>query len=207
MKQESHYLTLKDGRKLLFYRPLPPKNPVNLKEHIPEGFTHLEVEIGAGTGRFLAQRALKYPERFFIGIDKKKDRIDSTLEKLERNEKKNWELLRCDARLFMEQELPPIDVLHVYHPDPWPKLRHHKHRFFRSPDAKHWAAAIRKGGELRLSTDQADYFEEIMAIVNSWGFFEEQITFVKRTGLAQSRFEEIFLSQGLPVFKAQFKKL
>lgn len=206
MKNEDHYLTLKNGRKLLFYRPLPPKNPLSLKNHIPPDTKFLEVEIGAGTGRFLAQRAPKYPDRFFIGIDKKKDRIDSTLEKLERFEGKNWELLRCDARLFMEQELPPIDILHVYHPDPWPKKRHHKHRFFRSPDAKHWAAAIRKGGELRLSTDQPDYFEEIMAIVNNWDLFDEQITFVKRSGAAQSRFEEIFLSQKLPVFKAQFKR-
>lgn len=206
MKREEHYITLKDGRKLACYRPLPPKNPVSLMEHIPEGTTHLEIEIGAGTGRFLAKRATKYPERFFIGIDKKKDRIDTTLEKLERAEKKNWELLRCDARLFLEQELPPIDVLHVYHPDPWPKKRHHKHRFFRSHDAKHWAMAIRKGGELRLSTDQADYFEEIMAIVNTWDLFEEQITFVKRSGAPQSYFEEIFLKQKLPVFKAQFKR-
>jgi tRNA (guanine-N7-)-methyltransferase len=206
MKREEHYLTLKDGRKLVCYRPLPPKNPISLKSHVPPDVKHLEVEIGAGTGRFLASRAQKYPDRFFIGIDKKKDRIDTTLEKLERAEKKNWELLRCDARLFLEQELPPIDVLHVYHPDPWPKKRHHKHRFFRSHDAKHWAQAIRKGGELRLSTDQADYFEEIMAIINTWDLFEEQITFVKRSGAAQSYFEEIFLKQQLPVFKAQFKR-
>lgn len=206
MKQDQHYITLKDGRKLASYRPLPPKNPVSLYKHVPENTHFLEVEIGAGTGRFLANRAAKYPERFFIGIDKKKDRIDVSLEKLQRSEIKNWELLRCDARLFLEQELPPIDILHVYHPDPWPKKRHHKHRFFRSHDAKHWAQAIKTGGELRISTDQADYFEEIIAIVDSWNLFQPLISFVKRSGVPLSHFEEIFLRQALPVYKAQFIK-
>ena len=63
---------LKDGRILFFHRPLPPKTPLDLQSFIETGYEQLEVEIGAGTGRFLAERAQKYPQRFFIGIDKKK---------------------------------------------------------------------------------------------------------------------------------------
>jgi tRNA (guanine-N7-)-methyltransferase len=202
----AHTLELKDGRTLFFHRPLPPKNPLDLQSFIESGYKQLEVEIGAGTGRFLAERAQKYPDRFFIGIDKKKDRIDSTFSKLSRTGQNNWKLLRTDARNFLDLELPPINTLHVYHPDPWPKKRHHKHRFFRSPDAKHWAQAIVKGGEFRISTDQPDYFEEIIAITESWDFLELELALVKRSGKAQSRFEEIFLKQNLPVYKAYFKR-
>lgn len=206
LKQENAFITLDDGRKLPFHRPMPHKESHSLAEYVPAEFSQLEVEIGSGTGRFLANRAKKYPERFFIGIDKKKDRIHHTEEKLERVGFQNWKLVWSDARMFLGQKLPEIDVLHVYHPDPWPKKRHHKHRFFRSPDAKHWSEAIKKGGELRLSTDQDDYFEEIMAIVQSWKLFDLEFTCVKRTGAAQSRFEEIFLNQNLPVYKAYFRK-
>jgi len=201
------FIETKDGRKLDFHRPLPPKESLDLHSFIEEGFQHsLEVEIGAGTGRFIAQRAQQYPERFFIGIDRKKDRIDASFEKLNRLGQKNWRLLRTDARSFLERQLPPLQILHVYHPDPWPKKRHHKHRFFRSLDARHWAQAIVPGGELRLSSDQGDYFEEILAIVHSWDFLQLEFCAVKRSGKAQSRFEEIFLQQKLPVYKASFRK-
>jgi len=66
--------------------------------------------------------------------------------------------------------------------------------------------AIKKGGELRLSTDQADYFEEILAIVGDWELFDLKLSYVKRSGEAQSRFEEIFLNQNLAVFKAHYTK-
>jgi tRNA (guanine-N7-)-methyltransferase len=210
MSYESHHVSLVDGRKLPFHRPLPPRESLSLSSFIPENFSKIEVEIGSGTGRFISKRARLYPERFFIGIDKKKDRIHSTSGKLERGTKEssveNWKLLHCDARIFLHQEIPALDVLHVYHPDPWPKKRHHKHRFFRSPDARHWSDAIKKGGELRISTDQADYFEEILAIVQGWNIFDFNLAYVKRSGVAQSRFEEIFLNQNLPVFKAYFRK-
>ena len=164
------------------------------------------MEIGCGTGRFLAKRSVAYPERFFIGVDKKKDRFTSTTEKLARTGVQNWKILRTDAKCFLEHMVPPIAVLHVYHPDPWPKKKHHKHRFFRSPDARHWAAAVVSGGELRLSTDQADYYEEILAIVESWDLFVLQFAAVKRAGTPASRFEEIFLNNNEPAYKAYFRR-
>ncbi len=207
LKQENAFITLDDGRKLPFHRPMPHKESHSLAEYVPAEFSQLEVEIGSGTGRFLANRAKKYPSRFFIGIDKKKDRIHHTEEKLERVGFQNWKLVWSDARMFLGQTLPAIDVLHVYHPDPWPKKRHHKNRFFRSPDAKHWASMIEVGGELRISTDQADYYEEILAIVESWGIFKLTLAAVKRSGKPASRFEEIFLSKGEPAYKAYYRRI
>ncbi len=206
MKTDAHFLTLGDGRKLLYYRPLPHKITHSLAELVPPDYSKLEVEIGCGTGRFLSTRAEMYPDRFFVGIDKKMERVTLTSEKIEKRGLTNCKLIRCDARTFLGQKLPALEALHVYHPDPWPKRRHHKHRFFRSPDAKHWCEAIRKGGELRISTDQNDYFEEILAVVNTWKLFDLNLTYVKRSGAPQSRFEEIFLNKKLPVFKAYFKK-
>jgi tRNA (guanine-N(7)-)-methyltransferase len=206
-KEPKYFVQVRDGRKLAYHRPLEPKHKKNLQSFLPQGFNKLEIEIGAGSGRFLSTRALKYPQTYFIGIDKKKERIDSSQEKLEKRHLKNGELLWTDARNFLEDPLPPINILHVYHPDPWPKKKHHKHRFFRSPDAKHWAQAIVPGGELRISTDQADYFEEILAITETWDFLKLNFSLVKRSGKAQSRFEEIFLSQNLPVYKAYYVKI
>lgn len=206
-----NYTVLEDGRKLPYHRPQTFREIVEVPSVIPQEYSFVEVEVGCGSGRFISARALKYPERFFIGIDKMKERFEGSFEKLERLNQNNWAILRNDARDFLDKKLPPINIFHIYHPDPWPKKKHHKHRFFRSPDAKHWASAIVEGGELRLSTDQADYYEEMIAIIDSWKksglHFEMNFACVKRSGVPQSRFEEIFLTKNEPVYKAYFKRI
>lgn len=207
LKKSKHRIVLKDGEELQYHVPRRPEGSFNLRDYVPHAGCGIEVEIGSGTGRFLSLRSQIYKDRFFIGIDKRKDRIDSTKKKLSRIEDKNWILLREDARCFLAQGIPPLKVLHVYHPDPWPKERHHKHRFFRSPDAKEWAMAIVKGGELRLSTDHKGYFDEIMKIVDSWELFRLKKSYIKNSGKPWSRFEEIFISRGEPVYKAVFVRI
>jgi len=223
LKTTKHRIVLRDGRELQYHPPFSKVDPTNLSEYIPENFKNslpaiIEVEIGPGKGEFLARRAAEYPDRFFIGIDRRLDRTQLTEKKLNRitnpdesdsNLNQNWRILRQDARGFLKAGLPKIQVLHVYHPDPWPKARHHKHRFFRSPDAKTWAEALVMGGELRLSTDHREYFEEIIDIVSSWDFLKSKIIFQKNlyNSAPRSHFEGIFLKKREPVFKAVFERI
>jgi len=212
LKPSKHRIVLNDGRKLHFHSPKSESNTLNLASELPEHFDHnaIEVEIGCGKGEFLASRAALHSERFFVGIDRRKDRFNFSNKKMSvESTEQNWTLLNCDARLFLEEELPPIQVLHVYHPDPWPKAKHHKHRFFRSPDAKLWASSIVKGGQLRISSDHREYFEEILDIVQSWKTFSLDLAIRKEhyLGGGLSQFERIFPKKKKPVYKAYFKKI
>ncbi|MBS1984851.1 MAG: hypothetical protein JST16_11840 [Bdellovibrionales bacterium] len=212
VKANQHRIQLLDGRELQYHPPFKQAAPLSLVSLLPEKRSDwLEIEIGPGKGEFLARRAAQYPDRYFVGIDRRADRTDLTRRKLERmpDAGANWMVLREDARGFLEAGLPSIQVFHIYHPDPWPKTRHHKHRFFRSPDAKRWAEAIVSGGEYRLSTDHREYFEEMIDIVNSWGLLRLEFLYRKthELGEAQSHFEGIFLNKREPVYKAYFRKL
>jgi tRNA G46 methylase TrmB len=114
-----------------------------------------------------------------------------------------------DGRDYELAGLPPLSMLHVYHPDPWPKAKHHKNRFFRSPDAKAWARALVPGAELRVSTDHAEYFEEIVDILNSWtdlGEIECVYSKTSSAGHANTHFEALFLGKGQPVYKLIFRR-
>lgn len=203
-------IALDDGRELHYYVPAERPNAQRLSDHLPaQTPSRFEVEIGCGKGEFIARRAAAYPDTFFVGIDRREDRFDLTQRKLNRQATEaNWVVIREDARTFLEEPLPPIDVLHVYHPDPWPKTRHHKHRFFRSPDARAWAEAVKSGGELRLSTDHRDYFEEILDIVRSWKLFDWQFSVAKTHHMGEpvTHFEGIFLKKGEPAYKAYFRR-
>lgn len=225
LKANKHRLRLNSGTELQFHRPLEKIEPLNLQKKILEHFGSsdislpisqkidlakipLEVEIGCGKGELIARRAAEYPDRIFIGIDRRKDRFTLTQKKVSLGINRNCLILREDARSFLAGGLPTLNVLHVYHPDPWPKDRHHKHRFFRSPDALEWALAITPGGELRLSSDHRDYFFEILEIVSTWKLFEPAFVCKKEAHHSppKSYFESIFLRKNEPVFKAHFFK-
>jgi tRNA (guanine-N7-)-methyltransferase len=206
IRESQHCIVLRDGERLPYHNPVKTRREVALGSFVPQNFKALEVEIGCGKGEFIARRAVKYPDRFFVGIDRRKDRHTLTVNKLKRAAQENWTILHEDARCFLEQSLPPIQTLHIYHPDPWPKERHHKHRFFRSPDALRWAEAIVPGGELRLSTDHKEYFHEILKILETWEFLEQRCVYTKRFGEPSTHFEGIFLRKGEPVFKAVYRR-
>ena len=217
LKASKKRIFLRDGRELQYHTPLREiDKAVPLISLLPEkGIRHLEVEIGPGKGEFLARLALNNPNHFFVGIDRRLDRSRLTENKLKRLNNEgaaapaNWLILKEDARCFLAAGLPRIQRLHVYHPDPWPKSRHHKNRFFRSPDAKAWAEAIVVGGNLSLSTDHRDYFEEILDIVESWGFLTPLMIWQKTSDCGEplTHFEKIFLSKNEPVFKAVFRRI
>lgn len=210
LKPSQKRIRLKNGTELQYHTPADRVEPKRLQEQLPNLDSRLlEVEIGSGKGEFIARRAAQHPERFFVGIDRRRDRFDLTNRKLSRLEEKNWMLLQEDARCFLSAGLPRIQVLHVYHPDPWPKEKHHKHRFFRSPDARVWAEALNEGGEFRIQTDHRGYFEEILAIVGSWDFLENRWIAVKEAhhGAPMTHFEGIFLRKKEPVYKALFVRV
>jgi len=211
LKASKHRIHLSDGRELQFHPPFAKTTPISLSDFVPkEKIPALEVEIGCGKGEFIAKRAAAHPERFFVGIDRRNDRHQLTENKLKRlAPESNWRVLNEDARCFVETALPPIQTLHVYHPDPWPKSRHHKHRFFRSPDAKIWCRAIVSGGFLSLSSDHREYFEEILDVVEYWKLFKLGMIFQKNPwdSSPSTHFEGIFFKKGEPVYKAIFVKI
>jgi tRNA (guanine-N7-)-methyltransferase len=221
LKESKHRIHLDSGIELQYHRPRDRVEPLDLTLTVERNFNLnigslnkadskicLEVEIGCGKGEFLSNRAPLNPNTFFVGIDRRKDRFELTEKKVERKGASNCLILKEDARSFLSTGLPTIDCLHVYHPDPWPKERHHKHRFFRSPDAKTWALAIKPGGSLSLSTDHKGYYDEIIAIVSSWKIFDRFLIFKKTSDMGPplTHFESIFLKKNEPVYKAVFFK-
>ena len=89
-----------------------------------------EIEIGSGKGGFLLSRAKVHPQRRFLGIEWAMKYARSSADRMARWNLANVRVMRTDARYFFLNHLPPgcVDTLHLYHPDPWPKARHHKRR-------------------------------------------------------------------------------
>ena len=127
-----------------------------------------ELEIGCGKGGFLLDRARACPHIRFLGIEWANKYYRFAADRMARWGLTNVRVMRTDAKWFVMQHLPPdcVAVLHVYHPDPWPKKRHHKRRLVQ-PDFV--AAAIRilaPGGRWRIQSDHEEYFQQIRGLLD-----------------------------------------
>lgn len=127
----------------------------------------VELEIGTGKAGFLLRRAQVRPEHDFLGIEWASKYYRFAVDRLERWQVPNVRMLRTDAAHFVRIVCPPesLTALHVYHPDPWPKKRHHKRRLFQPPLVEAAVRCLVHGGHWAVQTDHAEYFETIRTLL------------------------------------------
>jgi tRNA (guanine-N7-)-methyltransferase len=126
---------------------------------LPEGGSFVW-EIGCGHGHFLTAYAEAHPEQRCIGIDIASDRVERAVRKRERAKLTNLHFIQAEARLFVEA-MPPmarIARLFILFPDPWPKLRHNKHRIIQPEFLTAVAAKTVEHCPLYFRTDFEPYF-------------------------------------------------
>jgi len=119
-------------------------------------------EVGCGHGHFLTAYATAHPTQVCIGVDIASDRIARARKKAERARLMRLHFLRTEAALFLEA-MPPtlrIGAVFVLFPDPWPKLRHHKHRVLQPEFLQNLARRAAPGCRLHFRTDFEPYFRE-----------------------------------------------
>jgi tRNA (guanine-N7-)-methyltransferase len=146
-------IEVKDGLLLDFRAIFGNDNPITL-------------EIGSGKGEFLAIHSRVHRERNFIGVELRTKRIHTILKKIDAAKHSNVRLLNIFVDENVTKIIPPesIDEIIIYHPDPWPKTRHHKRRLFQNTFLESIKDIIKVGGFIRISTDSYDYVLWIKAL-------------------------------------------
>jgi tRNA (guanine-N7-)-methyltransferase len=125
-----------------------------------------EVEIGCGNGHFLSAYAAEKPGTLLIGIDRKEKRCVKAREKAEKRGLRNVSIIHGSAEAVLRDLLPgSIDAFHIYFPDPWPKSRHRKRRFFTMENLNNMHQLLRVGGKLFFGTDFFDYYIQAKVLV------------------------------------------
>ena len=119
----------------------------------------LVLEIGAGTGDFIAALAGERSDRNFIAIDYYNKGCYKTCRRLERHGLTNVRVLREEARQFITERIPPgsLAAVHINCPDPWPKKRHRKRRLVNRQFLEFLLPYLAPGGDFFFATDFDDY--------------------------------------------------
>ncbi len=127
----------------------------------------VHIEVGSGKGTFLVDQAKAQPGVDFVGIEWARKYYRYAVDRIGRWALTNARLIRTDAAQFINEHIPDdsVDCFHIYFPDPWPKKRHNKRRFVCRKNLQQLIRCLKIGGEIRIATDHADYFEQIEAVL------------------------------------------
>lgn len=166
----------------------------------------LEVELGCGDGSFLMAYAAKHPDRNFLGIERLLGRIRKLDRKGRRMGLRNLRGIRIECTYFLHYLLPPAsaDVLHVYFPDPWPKKKHRKYRLVNEAFPALAQRVLKSSGLIHLRTDDADYFEEMLAVFAAAPTFQPAQTPAELSEVPTD-FERDFVAEGKATQRVSFR--
>lgn len=172
----------------------------------------VEMEIGCGKGGFLLRQARAHPDRDYVGLEWANQYFGYAADRMRRWGVGNVRLMRADARHLMIHHVPAgsLEALHVYHPDPWPKKRHHKRRLFCPEFVAAAVAAMRPGARWAIQTDHAEYFEVIRSLTQSRRELEpidfDDPSFGMVEGRSETNFEIKYLREGRPIYRLAYRK-
>ena len=117
------------------------------------------LEIGSGKGQFLVDMAKKFPDKFFVGVERNVTCAGFTAKKLVEQEITNAKLMFINAELLMgEIKDNSVEAIFLNFSDPWPKKRHHKRRLTAESFLANYYRVLKNGGRLIIKTDNVDLF-------------------------------------------------
>jgi tRNA (guanine-N7-)-methyltransferase len=127
------------------------------------------LEIGFGMGEATAHIARLMPERNFLCCEVHEPGVGALLKRIGEQELTNIRIVRHDAVEVLTHMLAPgcLAGVHIFFPDPWHKLRHHKRRLVQPPFVALLAARLAPGGYLHCATDWEPYAEQMLQVLGA----------------------------------------
>lgn len=171
-----------------------------------------EIEIGCGSGLFLAVEAGRRPEVNFFGVEQDAGEVARAKDKWRRRGYLNTRIVRCDALYFLEDYAAPdsVDAYIILYSDPWPKTKHHKRRLFQPRLLPILERTMKQGAPLTIKTDVTEYYDVIIELFQSAPFLE--LEFDKRLDLEpeaddiETNFQRKAIEQGHPLHYMRYRR-
>lgn len=118
------------------------------------------VELGAGNGLFSVELASRYPDRQFVAIDVKADRLQKGAKLASERGLENISFVRARVEDQLTNMFLPhsLQSIWVTFPDPFPKKRAATRRMTHPQFLKQYASLLTPNGSLYLKHDSRDFF-------------------------------------------------
>lgn len=165
------------------------------------------IELGCGKGEYAIGMAKMFPEKNFIGIDLKGDRLAVGSEQAIEFDLNNIAFLRTNI-LELEDffDINEVSEIWITFPDPRARLRDAKRRLTYERFLKLYKNILKPNSTIYLKTDNIDFFNFSIESLQNFGVKEIATTndlyqsTLKDISLGiKTRFEEIFVGKGFKI--------
>ncbi|MEM8884683.1 MAG: hypothetical protein AAGD14_11480 [Planctomycetota bacterium] len=138
------------------------------------GARALHVEVGFGKDVRTLRTAEREPDAMFLGVEISRKKCRKFCEKVARAGLRNVRCYWGDARKVVGEMLPAdsVDSFTILFPDPWPKRKHHKHRWIQADTAALLVRALKSEGQIVTATDHDGYRDQIREVLAGAGMTE-----------------------------------
>lgn len=167
----------------------------------------IEIDVGAGKGRLLVERAVERPRAGLLGIERQLVRCRRIARRALRHGVRTIRIIRGDARYVLEYLAPPHSVARVYvlFPDPWPKKRHHRRRLVQGNIDEIIFRCLVPGGQLHFATDHGPYFQDVAGLFANSPLFEASDAAAPECLRPLTDYEAQFGGEARPIGRAVFR--
>lgn len=162
------------------------------------------VEVGAGNGLFSVELATRHPDRQFVALDVKGDRLQRGAYEAESRGLTNVRFVRARADQLLELfEERSVMSIWVTFPDPFPRRRSAGRRLTNPTFLAKYRELLTADGALYLKHDNRDFFHWSLEQLVSDGWHIDELSFdLHESELAddykiQTTYEERWLGEGL----------
>lgn len=122
------------------------------------------IEICSGNGQWIGDRAKERPDLNWVAVDLDFGRARKTWLKSYREGIPNLYVVCGEGTAFLRHYVSPKSIFQsfVNFPDPWPKLRHAKHRLIQKPFLEALSSVLIDGAVATFVTDDAPYRDQMI---------------------------------------------
>ena len=174
------------------------------------------IEMGCGKGEYTVDLSTKYPDRNFIGIDKKGARMWRGAKTSNEENRPNVAFVRTRAEnINMVFGPSEVDEIWITFPEPQPNSPRHSKRFTSPEFMRRYSKLLKPGGIVHLKTDSDLFYNYTLEVISEAGheiLYNNSDLYanpgdpeVKDVIDVQTHYEKIWLSQGLTIKYLRFR--
>lgn len=136
------------------------------------------VEVGAGTGLFSVELAKLHPNKSFVAVDVKADRLQKGAYQAIEEKVENISFLRARADQVDELfEADSAEEVWLTFADPFPRERSEKRRLTHEVYLEKYRKVLKPGGRLIIKHDSKDFFDWSLEQLQSHGWKIEETSY------------------------------
>jgi len=204
--RKNGFVTQGQEARLLHWLPIIglPKEKVLSDARLPEA-APVVLEIGFGNGDFLVHLAQTHPDWLLVGVEIYLPGVAKAVSRLDdAGLIERCRITQLPAQFVLTHQVAEsqLDGIFINHPDPWPKVKHHKRRIIQKDFAALMVTRLKPGGFIKLASDKPDLAEWMRDILDDTDGLENVAGrggFIERdTDRPHTKFEQRGLKAGRP---------